>query len=233
MLFGWFYFDWTILILVPAMVFSVWAQIKVSSTFDKCAKIMTARRITGAAAARRVLDSNCLYDVKIERVAGHLSDHYDPRTNVIRLSESVHDSISAAAIGVACHEAGHAVQHAKNYFPIRVRSAIIPVTRFGSALSMPLFFIGLIMATDALLLAGIILYCAVTFFQLVTLPVEFNASARAMEAIRTSGSFSPDECDAARKVLTAAAMTYVAALATSLLTLLRLVILAGGRGNRD
>lgn len=233
MLFGWFYFDWTILILLPAMIFSVWAQISVSSTFDKYSKMPTKRGITGASAARRVLDSNGLYDVKIERVAGHLSDHYDPRANVIRLSESVHDSTSAAAVGVACHEAGHAVQHAKNYFPIKVRSAIIPVTRFGSALSMPIFFIGLIMAADPLLLAGILLFCAVTFFQLVTLPVEFNASARAMESIRTSGSFSPDECNAARKVLTAAAMTYVAALATSLLTLLRLLILAGGRSRRN
>lgn len=229
MLFGWFYFDWTVLIVLPALIFSVWAQINVKSTFDKYSKIHTRRGYTGADAARRVLNENGLFNVSIERVQGHLTDHYDPRANVIRLSDSVYSSTSAAAIGVACHEAGHAVQHAKGYFPIKVRMAIIPMTKFGSALAMPIFFIGLLFAMPALLSLGIILYATVSLFQLVTLPVEFNASARALEAIGSSGMFDSEEKKAARKVLTAAALTYVAALASSLLTLLRLLVLANGR----
>ena len=229
MLFGWFYFDWTMLIVLPALVFSVWAQINVKSTFDKYSKIRTKRGYTGADAARRVLNENGLFDVSIERVQGHLTDHYDPRANVIRLSESVYSSSNAAAIGVACHEAGHAVQHAKGYFPIKVRMAIIPMTQFGSALAMPIFFIGLLFAMDALLSLGIVLYATVALFQLITLPVEFNASARALEAIGSSGMFDAEEKKAARRVLTAAALTYVAALASSLLTLLRLLVLANGR----
>lgn len=231
MLFGLFYFDWTILIVLPALIFSIWAQINVSSTFDKYSKIRNKRGITGADAARRVLNENGLHSVRIERVRGHLTDHYDPRDNVIRLSDSVYDSSSAAAVGVACHEAGHAVQYAKHYFPIKIRAAIIPATKFGSALAMPLFILGLIFALDALLLAGIVLYSAVAFFQLVTLPVEFNASSRAMEAIKSSGMLDPKEYSASGKVLRAAAMTYVAALATSLLTLLRLLVLANNRRN--
>ena len=229
MLFGWFYFDWTVLIVLPALVFSIWAQINVSSTFDKYSKIRTKRGYTGADAARRVLNENGLFDVGIERVRGHLTDHYDPRANVIRLSDSVYSSSTAAAIGVACHEAGHAVQHARGYFPVKVRMAIIPMTKFGSMLAMPIFFIGLLFAMPALLSFGILLYTAVAVFQLVTLPVEFNASARALEAIKTSGMFDAEEHRAAKKVLTAAAMTYVAALATTLLTLLRLLVLANGR----
>ena len=231
-MFGLFYFDWTLLIVLPAFFFSMWAQFMVSSTFEKYSKKQTRRGITGADAARRVLNENALYDVKIENIRGNLTDHYDPRANVIRLSDAVYGSTSAAAVGVACHEAGHAVQHAKGYFPIKIRSSVIPMTKFGSMLSIPLFMIGLIFATDALMLAGIVLYSVVAFFQLVTLPVEFNASKRAMASIRSSGMLSAEECDASRKVLTAAAMTYVAALATSLLTLLRLVILANGRSNR-
>ena len=231
-MFGLFYYDWTILIVLPAFIFSVWAQIRINTTFDKYSKILTRRGITGADAARRVLNENGLYDVKIENIRGNLTDHYDPRSNVIRLSDSVYGSTSAAAVGVACHEAGHAVQHAKGYFPIRVRSAVIPMTRFGSMLAIPLFMIGLILATDTLMLAGILLYAVVAFFQFVTLPVEFNASKRAMEAIKSCGMLAPDEYTASRKVLTAAAMTYVAALATSLLTLFRLLLLANGRSNR-
>jgi Zn-dependent membrane protease YugP len=160
-----------------------------------------------------------------------MTDHYDPRTNVVWLSDTVHDVPSVAAVGVAAHEVGHAIQHAKKYFPIRVRSAIIPVTRIGSMLAMPLFIIGLLLASEAFLLIGIVLYSAVTLFQLVTLPVEFNASRRALETLsRTSGGMMrKDEIRGAKSVLTAAAMTYVAALATSLLTLLRLLVLANGR----
>ncbi len=233
MLFGWFYFDWTILILMPAMIFTVWAQIKVQSSFKKYSGIRTARGLTGEAAARRILDANGLYDVRIEKTRGSLSDHYDPRANVIRLSETVHDVASVAAVGVAAHEAGHAVQHAKKYFPIRVRSAIIPATRIGSMLAMPLFIIGLLLANYTFVVFGIFLYSLVTLFQLVTLPVEFNASARAMRTLRDEKILAGgDELSGARAVLSAAAMTYVAALATSLLTLLRLIIIAGGRGGR-
>ena len=232
MLFGWFYFDWTVLIVLPALIISIWAQIKVSTTFNKYAKLYSKRGMTGADAARRILDSHGLHNVKVEHIRGQLTDHYDPRENVIRLSDAVYGSVSAAAIGVAAHEAGHAVQHAEGYFPIRVRSAVIPATRFGSMLSIPLFFIGLILASPALLLAGIVLYSLVTIFQLVTLPVEFNASARAIRVLRSSGMLSEEELSASKKVLTAAALTYVAALLTSLLTLLRLIVLAGGSNRR-
>lgn len=229
MLFGLFYFDWTILLVIPAFIFSLWAQFKVNSTYEKYSKIPTRGGMTGASAARQILDANGLNHVRIEHIRGNLNDHFDPRANVIRLSDAVHDSKSAAAIGVAAHEAGHAVQYAKHYAPIKLRAAIIPTTRFGSILAIPLFFIGLIFASDALMLGGIILYATVALFQFVTLPVEFNASHRAMKALSTSGMLVKEELSAAKQVLSAAAMTYVAALATSLMTLLRLVILAGGR----
>ena len=229
MLFGLFYFDWTILLVIPVFIFSLWAQFKVNSTYEKYSKVPTRRGMTGAAAARRILDENGLQHVRIEHIRGNLNDHFDPRANVIRLSDAVHDSQSAAAIGVAAHEAGHAVQYAKHYAPIKLRAAIIPVTRFGSMLAIPLFFIGLLVASDYLMLGGIILYATIALFQLVTLPVEFNASHRAMKALSASGMLVQDELSAAKQVLTAAAMTYVAALATSLMTLLRLIILAGGR----
>lgn len=231
MLFGLFRFDWTILLVIPGLVVSIWAQIKVKTTFNRYSKMNTARGMTGFMAARRILDDNGLSHVRIEQIGGHLSDHYDPRANVIRLSASVYSSTSPAAIGVAAHEAGHAIQYAKNYAPIRLRAGLVKITNFSSILAIPLFFIGLLMASDALMLAGILLYSAIAFFQLVTLPVEFNASARAMSVLRNSGMLNTDELTASRKVLTAAAMTYVAALLTSLLTLLRLVLLAGRRRN--
>ena len=183
-------------------------------------------------AAEAVLRAHGVYDVPIRPCRGNLTDHYDPRDNTIYLSENVYNAPTIAAVGVAAHEAGHAVQYAENYFPIRVRSAIIPVTRFGSMLSIPIFMIGLIFASDLLLLLGIVLYAAVAFFQLVTLPVEFNASARAIRVLRESSMLDEEELKASRQVLTAAALTYVAALLTSLLTLLRLLVLAGGRSNR-
>lgn len=229
MLFGFFYYDWTILIVLPALIFTIFAQIKVNSSFDRYSRITTRAYLTGAQVARRILDSNGLYNVRIERVRGSMTDHYDPKANVIRLSDTVHDVASIAAVGVAAHEAGHAVQYAKQYFPIKVRAAIIPATRIGSMLAMPLFIIGLIMASDALILFGIVLYSLVTLFQLITLPVEFNASARALAVLDEGGMLAGDELKGARKVLSAAAMTYVAALATSLLTLLRLLVLANNR----
>lgn len=232
MIFGLFSYDWTILLVIPGFILALVAQFLVSSTFDKYSKTPTKRGLTGASAARRILDANGLHNVQIERVRGELTDHYDPRANVIRLSEAVHDSMSAAAIGVASHEAGHAVQYAKGYLPMKIRGAIIPVSKYGSMLAMPLFFIGLFMASDGLMLAGIILYATVALFQLTTLPVEFNASSRALKAIKNTGMLDPKEQDAAQKVLGAAALTYVAALATSLLTLLRLLLLSGIGGRR-
>lgn len=231
-MFGLFYFDWTILIVIPALLISAWAQFKVSSTYKKYSTVLTARNITGVSAARAILDANGLRHVRIERVRGHLTDHYDPKANVIRLSDSVYDSTSTAAVGVAAHEAGHAVQYATNYSPIKFRMAIIPMTRFGSMLAIPLFMVGLIFAFDALILLGILLYAAVALFQLATLPVEFNASSRALKALDSSNILSKQELSGAKRVLSAAAMTYVAALLTSLLTLLRLIILAGSRNRR-
>ncbi|MBE6577321.1 MAG: zinc metallopeptidase [Ruminococcaceae bacterium] len=227
-----FYFDPTILLIIPALIISIWAQIKVSSTFKKYSKVFTKRRMTGYSAARTILDANGLHYVKIERVRGHLTDHYDPRANVIRLSDSVFDSPSTAAVGVAAHEAGHAIQYAQDYSPIKLRSTIIPISRYGSMLSIPLFFVGLIMTFQPLMLFGIILYSTVALFQLVTLPVEFNASARALATLKNSKMLDETELSGAKKVLSAAAMTYVAALLTSLLTLLRLIILAGGNSRR-
>ena len=237
MLFGLFYFDWTILIVLPAFILSIWAQAKVSSTFNKYSQMYTRKGMTGASAARRILDSNGLFDVKVEYVKGHLNDHYDPRAKVIRLSDATFGSTSVAALGVAAHEAGHAVQHATGYVPIKIRSAIIPVTRFGSMLAMPLFFIGLLLtgylsAEMDPIFGGILLFSFSTLFQLVTLPVEFNASKRALETLSNSGYLYEEEITGARKVLTAAAMTYVAALATSLASLLRLILIASGASGR-
>ena len=233
MIFGLFRFDWTILLVIPGLIVSIWAQIKVKTTFSRYSDMRTARGMTGFMAARRILDENGLSHVRIEQIGGHLTDHYDPRANVIRLSSSVFSSTSPAAIGVAAHEAGHAIQYAKDYAPIRVRAGLVSITQFSSALAIPLFFIGLLMASDGLMLIGILLYAAIAFFQLVTLPVEFNASARAMDVLRSSGMLNKEELTASRKVLTAAAMTYVAALITSLLTLLRLLLLAGNSNRRN
>ncbi len=233
MIFGLFRFDWTILLVIPGLIVSIWAQIKVKTTFERYSKVHTLRGLTGAAAARRILDANGLTHVRIEQINGHLSDHYDPRANVIRLSGSVYSYTSPAAIGVAAHEAGHAIQYAKGYAPIKLRAALVSITNFSSGLAIPLFFIGLILASDSLMLIGILLYAAIAFFQLVTLPVEFNASARAMAVLRSSEMLSKEELSASKKVLSAAAMTYVAALLTSLLTLLRLLLLANSRSRRN
>ncbi len=241
MFFGFFWGDWTLLILLPAMIFAIIAQVKVNTTFEKYAKVMSSRRLTGADAARRILDQNGLYDVRIERVQGHLSDHYDPRTNVIRLSDSTYDNCGVAAIGVAAHEAGHAVQHAVGYLPIKLRMAIIPVTNIGSKLAMPVFLIGLLLTSFAyvdgyvggvIMMVGICLFALTTLFQLITLPTEFNASSRAMQALEESGILYDEELAGARKVLSAAAMTYVAALATSLAYLLRFILIASRASGR-
>jgi Zn-dependent membrane protease YugP len=228
-------FDWTLFLLLPALVFALIAQYRVNRAFEWGSGIRTSRGITGAQAARKILDDNGLYDVSIERVGGHLTDHYDPKENVIRLSDEVYSGANAAAIGVAAHEAGHAVQYARDYFPIRVRAAIIPLTRIGAGLAMPLFLIGLFISyfyfqatsplSDLLMVSGIGLYSFSTLFQLVTLPVEFNASRRALRILDGWGTLTKEEHRAAGQVLSAAAMTYVAALATSLLSLLRLILI--------
>lgn len=232
-----FFFDWTYLILVlPAVLLAAWASSNVNSTFRKYASQHAKRGITGAQAARRVLDTNGLYSVRIERVSGNLTDHYDPQSNVIRLSDQVHDSTSTAAIGVACHEAGHAVQYAVNYAPIKFRAAIIPITNIGSRLAMPLILIGLLFIRSDLFYltyAGILCFSLSTLFQLVTLPTEFNASRRALSAIQSGNLLYDDELAGAKKTLRAAALTYVAALTVSLAQLLRLLILVGGRRRRD
>lgn len=231
-------FDWTYLVLVlPCLLLSVWASARVNSTFKKYSEVMSSRRITGAQAAQRVLSANGVSGVRIERVSGNLTDHFDPKTNVIRLSDSVFDSTSVAAIGVACHEAGHAVQYAQDYFPIKIRAAIIPVTNFGSRLAMPLILIGLLFSvlgsfSTTLIYLGIACFGLSLVFQLVTLPVEFNASRRATEAIEDAQLLTEDEQRGARKTLSAAAMTYVAATAVALAQLLRLIALFGSRGRR-
>lgn len=235
MMFGLFFGDWTLLVVLPAMLFALWAQFRVNSTFAKYSKTVTHSGMTAADAARRLLDANGLHHVSINQIPGKLTDHYDPRTCSLNLSEAVYGSSSEAAIGVACHEAGHAIQHADNYAPLTLRMQMVPICRIGSGLAMPLFLIGLIFAGlsalgDWLMLAGILCFSLATLFQLVTLPVEFNASRRALEGIREQHLLDDDELPGARRVLSAAAMTYVAALATSLLTLLRLIIIArGGR----
>ena len=231
-MFGLFTYDWTILLMVPGLIISIWAQMKVKSTFSRYSKITTRKGLTGYMAARQILDANGLSHISIEQIGGDLSDHYDPRANVIRLSSAVYSSTSPAAIGVAAHEAGHAIQYAKEYAPIKLRASIVSFTQFSSNLAMPLFFIGLLFGSPELCLIGICLYVAIVVFQLVTLPVEFNASARALSVLKSSQMLDQKELKASKKVLSAAAMTYVAALLTSLLTLLRLIIIAGGRGNR-
>ncbi len=232
-------FDWTYLLLVlPCMLLSLWASASVKSTFHRYSGQTTLRRITGAQAAQRVLQANGITNVAITRVSGDLTDHYDPKSNVIRLSDSVYDSASPAAIGVACHEAGHAVQYAQNYLPIKFRAAIIPITNIGSKLAMPLILLGIVLTafesvSFVFVYIGILCYSLSVIFQLVTLPVEFNASNRAMEAIRQSDMLTQEEQSGARKTLRAAAMTYVAATAVSLAQLLRLVLLFGNRRRRD
>lgn len=233
------YFDITYVVLVlPCVLIAMWASYNVNATFKRHSQQFSLRRITGAEAAQRVLSANGVSGVKIERVGGNLTDHFDPRTNVIRLSEDVYSSTSTAAIGVACHEAGHAVQYAQNYGPIKLRAAIIPMTNIGSKLAMPLILLGIVLSAFSyysytLVYAGIACFGLSLVFQLVTLPVEFNASNRAIRAIEDGNILTDEECRGAKKVLRAAAMTYVAATAVALMQLLRLVLLFGGGRRRD
>ena len=243
MLFGLFWGDWTVLVLIPAMIFAFWAQINVQMTFSRFKQVRNRHGLTAADVARRILDAIGLNYVQIQRVSGELTDHYDPRAQVVRLSDSVYDSTSVAAIGVAAHEVGHACQHAEDYVPLRIRSAIIPMTRIGSMLAMPVFILGLLFAQlslygnmvgDVFMMLGILLFSLSTLFQLVTLPTEFNASARALKTLESYGILDGDELVGARSTLRAAALTYVAALASSLASLLRLLLIFGGsRSRRD
>lgn len=219
-------------IMIPVFLFALFCQFKVKSAFNKYSKIANRRGMTGADAAYQLLRLNGIIDVRIKKIGGSLTDYYDPRAKEICLSQDVFDSRSVAAIGVACHEAGHACQHAQGYAPLKIRNAVIPVTRIGSFLGIPLALIGMFLYSDPLIYAGLILYSAVAFFQLVTLPVEFNASKRALQTIETNGFLEGEEYSGAKKVLTAAALTYVAALASALATLLRLFLIMN-RGNRN
>ena len=232
-------FDWTYVVLVlPCILLSLWASANVNSTFKRYSGQYSRRGLTGAQAAERVLRSNGVTNVRIERVSGNLTDHFDPRSNVIRLSDNVYGNTSTAAIGVACHEAGHAVQYAQDYAPIRIRSAVIPATNLGSKLAMPLILLGLLIGLKGdlsyfLVYLGIGCFGLSLVFQLVTLPVEFDASRRAMTAIAQSELLTEEEQRGARKTLSAAALTYVAATAVALSQLLRLLLLFGGRRKND
>lgn len=230
------FFDWTYVVLVlPCLILAMVASANVNSTFKRYSRQLSSRGLTAAQAAQRVLHANGVTNVSIAHVSGNLTDHYDPRSNVIRLSDSVYNSTSTAAIGVACHEAGHAVQYAQSYAPIRLRAAIIPITNIGSKAAMPLILLGLLLSSSlsyTLVYVGIACFGLSLLFQLVTLPVEFNASRRAMEAISSSNLLTEEEQKGARKTLTAAAMTYVAATAVAAAQLLRLILIFGGNGRR-
>lgn len=230
-----FYFMdyWYIVLVLPAVIFTMIAQAMVNGTFNKYSKINSQRGLTGMEAARRILDANGLRHIRIEHISGNLSDHYDPKAGVIRLSDSVYASSSVAAIGVAAHEAGHAVQHGVGYLPIKIRSAIIPICNIGSSLAMPLILIGLFLSFEPLAMLGVLFFGLAVVFQLVTLPVEFNASRRALRIIDDCGMLDNTELKGSKKVLRAAAMTYVAALAVSLANFLRLLFIVSGRSRRD
>ncbi len=230
--YGGLYFDWTYMLAIIGLLLTMAASSRVNSTFRQYDRVRSRTGMTGAQAAEAVLHAFDIYDVAIERVSGNLTDHYDPRTKTLRLSDSTYSSTSVAAISVAAHECGHARQDKEHYGPLVLRSTLVPAANIGSQLSWPIFLAGLIFSIRALTTAGIVLFCLAVLFQLVTLPVEFNASSRALKLLETEGILPEDEMSGAKKVLWAAAMTYVAALASSMLQLLRLLILSGRR-NRD
>ncbi|MCD7817738.1 MAG: zinc metallopeptidase [Lachnospiraceae bacterium] len=232
MLYGYYMFDWTYLLVIVGLLFSLAASAHVNSTFRRYNRVRSMCGLTGAMAAQKVLQSAGIYDVRIERVAGNLTDHYDPRTKTLRLSDSTYASNSVAAICVAAHECGHAVQDQLQYAPLAFRSALVPMANFGSTLGWPVFLFGWIFSFQPLITAGIILFTLAVLFQLITLPVEFNASSRALRILEGTHILGDQELSAGRKVLGAAAMTYVASLAASLLQLLRLILLSGGKRRR-
>ena len=229
------YFDPTMILLLPGIIIALCASINVNSTFNKYNKILSKNRLTGSQVAERVLHHHGIYNVRVERVSGNLSDHYDPRTNVIRLSDSTYDSTSIAAAGVAAHEAGHAVQYAQNYAPIKTRASIVGLCNLGTPMAFVFVFLSVLIPDYSypLIVVAIALYSLATVFQLITLPVEFDASRRAMISLEATGLYSEDELKGSKAVLRAAALTYVAALITSILSLLRFVlIVTGGRRRR-
>lgn len=230
------YFDPTYILVLIGVVLSLAASGMVNSTFNKYAKVRNVKAITGAEAAQQVLLAAGIHDVRVERVSGNLTDHYDPRSKVLRLSDTVYGSSSVAAVGVAAHECGHAIQHAKGYAPLKLRSTLVPIANFGSKIAWPLILIGLLFTSETsnlLINIGIIAFSAAVLFQLVTLPVEFNASNRAIRMIADTGMMQGEEIQSAKKVLNAAALTYVASAATAILQLLRIVLLTGGRRRND
>lgn len=227
-----FYYDSTYILVLIGILISLLASGLVRGTFNKYSKVRSISGLTGAEAAQRILNSSGIYDVRIQRVAGNLTDHYDPRNKTLNLSETVYGSNSVAAIGVAAHECGHAVQHNVGYIPIAIRGALVPAANFGSGLSWVFILGGIFLSIRPLILTGIVLFSLAVIFQLVTLPVEFNASRRAVRILDTTGMLGSEELGITKKVLSAAALTYVASAAAAILQLLRLVILFGGR-NRD
>ncbi|MDY6286586.1 MAG: zinc metallopeptidase [Lachnospiraceae bacterium] len=228
-----YYFDWTYILIIFAFLLSLIVQTSMQSTFRRYSRVASLCGLSGAEAARRILDSEGLYQVRVQPIRGSLTDHYDPRSKTVNLSETVYGSRSLSALGVAAHECGHAIQDAQEYVPLRVRSALVPAANFGSQFSWILFFIGLLFSSQILCQIGILLFCLALLFQLVTLPVEFNASHRALVKLGDMGLMNRSEVKNTRKVLRAAAMTYVAAVCTSLLYLLRMIILSGGGRRRD
>ena len=227
------FWDPTMVLLIPAMILAMYAQMKVNSTYHHYSQIASQRGMTGADVARYILNKNGLYDIPIERVQGQLSDHYDPRSRVVRLSQGVYDSTSIAALGVAAHEVGHAIQHDTGYMPLYIRNTIIPITQIGSYVSIPLLILGILVSSPRLVELGILLFTAIVFFQLITLPVEFNASRRAVAVLGDEAILTADELVGTKKVLSAAALTYVAAAVTAVFQLLRLLIISGVLGDRD
>ena len=224
-------FDWTYLLILAAFLVSLVVQMNMNGTFQKYSRVRSMSGMTGAEAAERILRSAGIFDVQVVHIQGNLNDHYDPRTKVIKLSDPIYGSSSLAAVGVAAHECGHAMQHATEYTPLSVRRALVPVANLGSQLSCPLFLLGLLFSVRPLLTAGIFLFCGALLFQLITLPVEFNASRRALRTLEQTGIMGQQEISGTRKVLGAAAMTYVAAVVASLLQLLRLILLSRRRND--
>lgn len=224
-----YYYDPTYILVILALILSLLASFGVKVTFSKYKNVKTKRSITGSEAARRILDMNGLHNIRVERISGDLTDHFDPSANVIRLSDQTYDNTSVAAVGVAAHEAGHAVQHSVGYLPIKLRNSIVGIVNIGSRLSMPLFILGLILGMTQLAYLGVILFSFALVFQLITLPVELNASKRAVRILDESNILYEDELKPCKKVLTAAALTYVAAVASTALQLLRLVLILNNR----
>ncbi|HEX9246367.1 MAG TPA: zinc metallopeptidase [bacterium] len=224
----WFW-DPTMIIVLPAILLALYAQLRVQSTYARYSRVPVSTGLTGAAAAQEILRRNGLANVQIERIDGMLSDHYDPRTRTLSLSSDVYGGASVAAVGVAAHETGHAIQHAREYAPLALRSAMVPTVQFGSWLAWPIFLLGYLFHSGTMLQLGILIFSAAVVFTVVTLPVEFDASARALRALREEGLVTPDELRGVRSVLTAAALTYVAAAATAILELVRMLLLANRR----